>query len=287
MIVDLIDMVLSIGSKDPEQLCSPCKRHSSMTVGAYLAFFLMTVVLMHKGSDGDFSIVLTLSSVVQCFGFLLLTLKVNYQRDVSGLSSRTLECYVIFFIFRLTSTLFKNGYLPMDRSGDWIYQAGDIGSLVLVLNLLYSVHCRYKSTYQADIDNLPIYKAFPALLLLAFYTHGDLNASKFYDGVWMVSLYLDTVSLLPQLWVLTKLGGLVESLTSHFVACMVGSRCLSFAFWLYGHREIGPTNGAANVAGYAIITAHSLQLLLCADFMYYYFKAMRSNSKVLLPTIDV
>jgi len=66
---------------------------------------------------------------------------------------------------------------------------------------------------------------------------------------------------------LTKLGGQVESLTSHFVAALVVSRCLSFAFWLYGYKEIAPLKGGPNIAGYAIITAHSLQLLLCADFM--------------------
>lgn len=42
--------------------------------------------------------------------------EVKYQKTVAGLSSRTLEMYVVFFLFRLGSTLFKNGYLPIDRS---------------------------------------------------------------------------------------------------------------------------------------------------------------------------
>lgn len=49
---------------------------------------------------------------------------------------------------------------------------------------------------------------------------------------------------------LTKLGGQVESLTSHFVASLVVSRILSFAFWLYGFKEIAPLNGKANIAGH-------------------------------------
>ena len=87
---------------------------------------------------------------------------------------------------------------------------------------------------------------------------------------------------------LTKLGGEVESLTSHFVAAMVVSRCLSFSFWFYGYKELVPQAGGPNIGGYTIIVAHSLQLLLCADFMYYYLKGLSQGSrKMVLPTFDV
>lgn len=39
------------------------------------------------------------------------------------MSSKMLEMYLIQLIFRLSSTLIKGGYLPIDRSGDHIYQA--------------------------------------------------------------------------------------------------------------------------------------------------------------------
>merc|ERR1719321_1823996 len=111
---------------------------------AYFLFFVCAVVIMHKFTDGDFSVVLTMSAAVQCLGFFLLSLKVKYQRTVAGLLSRTLEMYVVFFLFRLGSTLFKNGYLPVDRSGDYVYQLGDICSLIIVLNLLVCMHKRFK-----------------------------------------------------------------------------------------------------------------------------------------------
>jgi len=287
-IVDMMDWVMSIGCKDPERQCSMQTQHKASTMAAYAFFFVAVVVIMHKFTDGDFSVVLTMSSVVQCLGFFLLSLKVKFQRTVAGLSSRTLEMYVLFFLFRLGSTLFKNGYLPVDKSGDYIYQLGDIGSLVIVLNLLYTIHKRLNDTYQAEHDTLELWKALPAVVLLALCCHGDLNNSPFFDVVWTISLFLDTIALLPQLWMLTKLGGQVESLTSHFVAALIVSRGLAFAFWLYGYKEIAPQNGGANIAGYTILTASSLQLLLCADFMYYYVKGMSQQSrKMILPTFDV
>jgi len=285
--VDVMDFAVNFWCRDPEKICVKSRLHATSLM-AYTVFFVCVVIVMHKFTDGDFSIVLTMSSAVQCLGFLLLALKVYYQKSVAGLSRRTLETYVLFFIFRLSSTLVKNGYLPIDRSGDWVYQLGDLGSFALVLGLIYAMRKPCADTYQAEVDTLDIYKFFPACVILALVCHGDLNNSPFFDTVWAISLFLDTISMLPQLWMLTKLGGQVEALTSHFVAAMVVSRALSFAFWLYGFKELTPLKGGPNIAGYTILVSHSLQLLLCADFMYYYAKGMsKASRQMMLPTFDV
>ena len=36
------------------------------------------------------------------------------------------------------------------------------------------------------------------------------QGQRFFDVVWTVSLWLDTITMLPQLWMLTKLGGQVN-----------------------------------------------------------------------------
>jgi len=254
---------------------------------AQFASFLTTVYVLYKFAEGGrrFSVILTVGAILQCLAWVILSLKVSYQKTVSGLSSRMLESYVVFFCFRLGSTLIKDGYLPSDRSGDYLYQSFDIASLVLVLNLLYSVHRRFPDTYQAEHDSLQIIKALPACILLSCLLHGDLNNSMFFDTIWTVSMWVDTISLLPQLFLLSKLGGQVETLTSHFVAALVLSRGASFAFWFYGFKEVGRVSGSA-AAGYAVLAAHLVQLLLCADFMYYYVKGMvQKGRQVVLPTV--
>ena len=32
---------------------------------------------------------------------------------------------------------------------------------------------------------------------------------RFFDGLWMASAYVDTLAMLPQLWMITKIGGKV------------------------------------------------------------------------------
>jgi uncharacterized protein with PQ loop repeat len=285
-IVTAMDMVFDCMRKDKQVLCSAKQSEKAITAAAYVIFALCAAVVLLKFTDHDFSLVLTMSTSLQCLGFFLLYQKAKTQKSVEGLSSRTLEMYVLVLCFRLSSTLVKNGYLPVDRSGDWVYQLADIGSLVIVLALLVLIHKKYKGTYDAGNDTMPIFNFIPACVLMAICVHGDLNDSPFFDVMWTIGLNLDTIAMLPQLWLLTKLGGNVDALTSHFVALQVLSRCCSFAFWFYGYVEITPEH-QFNAAGYMIIVAHLAQLLLSADFMYYYVKSVVKRSKMTLPVMEV
>merc|ERR1719446_1861639 len=121
---------------------------------SYLVFIGCVLVVGKEFSDRDFSAVMTLGSGVQCFGFYLLLHKVKVQNSVAGISSKTLEMYTLMLMFRLSATLFKNGYLPVDRSSDFVYQAADVASLLILFQLLYCVHKKNRATYQAELDDL-------------------------------------------------------------------------------------------------------------------------------------
>lgn len=287
-IVDAMDAGMSCMTPQQQStLCSTTSKNVSM-LAAYALVGTWLMVVWHHFTDGDFSVVLTLSSISQFLGFVLLALKVRWARSAAGLSSKTLEMYFIFFCFRLSSTIFKNGYLPIDRSGDWVYQSGDALSVVLVLHLLYVMHKTYGTTYQAQQDSLDIFKAIPVCALLAFFLKGDLNSSPFFDWVWTMSLLLDTIAMVPQLWMMTKIGGQVDGMTSHYVVLLTISRGCAFAFWWVGYVELHIEGQMFNKAGYTVIVAHLIQMVLCADFMYYYVKGMMGGKRaVVLPHIEV
>jgi len=284
-----------------EKLQKPSDYGAVASTGCSYFVFLMCVgVVLRHFSDRDFSTVLTLGAGVQCLAFYLLLQKVKRQRSVAGISSKMLEMYVLVILLRLSSTLIKQGYLPVDRSGDYVYQAADIVSLFLVFQLLWCCHKTHKVTFQADQDSLEIWRAVPVLLILAVCLHGNLNKSAFFDTTWTLGMYLDTIAMLPQYFMLVKNGGEVEALTSHFVALVVLSRACSFAFWYYGHKELAPRPGknaglinnttGLNIAGWLIVACHSVQLLLSADFMYHYVSSAMGKVKMILPagqTCDV
>jgi len=246
-------------------------RQNIMILVTYFLFIGSLLFVWMRKSDQDFSYILTVSGCVQTLAFFLLMHKVRTQRSVAGISSKTLQCFALALLCRLSSTLVKNGYLPADRTGDWIYQAADIASLLLVCQLLVLVHRRYQQTYQADLDTLPLWSMVPAAVLLGCVVHGNLNHSAFFDKLWTIGLYLDTLAMLPQLWMLVAKGGEVEALTSNFVALVFVRRMLAFWFWYTGFEELAPKDGGFNLVGCLIVGAQAVQLLLSADFMYHYF----------------
>lgn len=286
-------------SKKSDSLLSDCGRndwltsssrdnHESVSIAlAYGIFVLSLVVVLRQFTDHDFSAVLTLGAGIQCLGFVCLSLKIRQQGSVAGISMKMLQMYVIMLLFRLTSTLNKNGYLPVDRSGDWVYQAADIVTLALVCQLLYRISTTHKSTYDVDHDTMKILPMIPPCIFLAIIIHADLNNSPFYDTVWTIGMNLDTVAMLPQLWMLTKKGGEVEMLTAHFVAAIVISRLCAFSFWFYGYPELAPRDGGFNWAGWKVVGAHAAQIALSGDFMYYYIQSMLNAKRMLLPTFHV
>jgi len=261
-------------------------------VSSWMVFLMLLGVTLRHFSDGDFTFVVTAGAGVQCLGFWLLLNKVSSARSAAGVSSKMLEMYLVMLVFRLSSTLIKEGYLPIDRSGDHIYQAFDIGSLCLVFKLLWSVNKKYKATYEKELDSMPVWNAVPGLLILAGCLHGNMNKSFFYDTVWTFSMHLDTIAMLPQYWLFVKKGGEVEAALGNFVACIVASRALSFSFWYYGYQALKPRKrdgGGPNIAGYLVFASHLLQLLMSADFMVHYLRSVWRKVKLVIPsaTYDV
>jgi len=259
------------------------KRENITIVVSYACMLLCLFVLWQEYSDRDFSFLITLAGAAQTLGFFLLVHKMKSYKSAAGVSSKTLQMYILQLLFRLNSTLVKNGYLPVDSTGDWAYQACDITSLLLVFQALFYVHKRYKDTYQEKHDSLPIWNAVLPLLFLATILHGDLNHNWYFDTVWTFSMYLDTIAMMPQLWMLVVKGGHVEALSSHYVAAIFFSRFLTFSFWYTGFPELAPEDGGFNKMGWLLCGCHALQVLLSVDFMYHYISSAWGKVKMVLP----
>jgi hypothetical protein len=284
-----IEAMLSSYSSPEPGFCMNSKKKGHQISGGYFVFMVCMTVIYHLFSDGDFSAIYTIGVGVQCLGFYLLFAKVQRERSVSGISAKTLELYVLVFVCRLSTTCMRDGYLPLDRTGDWVFQAADFVSLVMALVLLRRVLVTHRDSYQEEHDVLSLVHMVPPCVLLAVVCHGDLNANFYLDTIWTISMNVDTIAMLPQLWMLAKIGGEVEGLTSHFVAALAFSRACAFAFWFYGYAEMGPQDDEEHVnwAGYQLITAIALQVLLSLDFLYYYLKARVKGERMRLPMIEI
>merc|ERR1719333_614728 len=254
---------------------------------SYLVFFLGAVTLYNALSAG-FSSILTLSAGLQCLGFVLLALKMQNQRAAPGLSGKTLIMYAATLCFRLSSTVHLNGYLPVDQTGDWAYQAVEICSLILVGYLMHCVFVSHRTTYQESQDSFPLsfQSAVMCCFILAVVIHPNLDRWPLFDILWTTGCYLETLSMLPQLWMLSKIGE-VDALHSHFVVLSVLARVCSLIFWYRGFAELVPAHGGFNFPGWGIMGAHVAQLLLSCDFVFLYLKNFGRSKMVLPSSYDV
>jgi hypothetical protein len=240
-------------------------------------FFIMSGgAVWHLVADGAFSSILTLSVMVQCLGVVFLGLKLVSTDSASGISAKALSLDALALCFRLSSTIWLNGYLPVDATGDHVYQLVDICSLCIIVWLLYQVLVVKRHTYQEEEDSFSVLRMASASFVLATLLHANMNNKPLFDIFWMASLFISTVSVLPQLWLITKTGGCIEALTSHHIAAMAVSRVLSGIFMWHARRDItcNPWIGGLNHGIWAILGAHLLHLVLLGDFAYYYIKAV-------------
>lgn len=246
---------------------------------AYLVCILFVCVGYHMFSDGIFSCIVTLASVIQLLGLVLTLLKVIKQRSFGMISTKSLQLYIPVYILRLSCTLFNEGYLPIDRSGDWAYQVADIASLGVVLVLL----ARAMNNPTVQEEQFPVAACLAGCFILACLIRPCHNLGTWSDVTWTTSVYLETFVMLPQLRLVAKKNN-VESLTSHSIACTAIYRSLNFWFWFVCRKELIRSRCPSAIPSYFIVGALALQVLLLLDFVFYYAKAIVNNCEMMLPT---
>merc|ERR1712113_424249 len=159
----------------PSQCSSATKKIPSATVvAAYLSLVLSGATMYHFIAGKEVSSYLTIGAMVQTFAFALLGMQMTSAGHARGISARALALDALALMFRLSSTVWLDGYLPVDASGDWMYQAVDISSLALVLWLLHQVVVVHKDTYQEAEDAFPAIHVALGAVVLAFSFHPDM-----------------------------------------------------------------------------------------------------------------
>jgi len=253
-------------------------RHAGVVV-VYVVFATIAVLVYHLMAEGQFSSILTLSAIFQCLAFSLLGFQMLTTNSAQGISAKSLQLDAIALACRLSSTTWLEGYLPVDQTGDFLYQAFDALSLGMVIWLLQHVLSPQRKTYDADQDTLPSVPFMLGSFVLAFLFHGNLDNRLLFDTLWMCGLFVSAVAVLPQLWMMTHSHAGVPALTSHFVAVMAFSRILSGAYMWHAHTEITcePWIGDFQHAGYAVLAGHAVHLILLGDFAYFYAKNLATS----------
>lgn len=250
---------------------------------AYALFAMVLILGYHMISDGVFSSLITLASVIQFLGMVLTLIKVEKEKHFGTLSINMLKIYVPVYVCRLACTLFHQGYLPVDASGDWAYQAADLWSLAVVLYLLI------KSVNNPTVKQEKWFPTLPVVagcFLLACFIHPRHNLGTWPDTFWTASLYMETFVMIPQLRLVAQENS-VESLTSHSIACTSAYRTINFYFWIICRNELSHARKSPNLAAmYFCLGSLAISTFVLYDFMFYYVKCVVNRTAFVLPGGD-
>jgi hypothetical protein len=245
-------------------------------VCAYASFATAALYVFHAVADGEASSVLTMSAIAQCLGITMLVIQSLTSGSAAGISVASLVLDAFAIAFRLSSTLFVDGYLPSDKSGDYMYQSFDVCSLLLLIFLVHRVLVKQHDTYQASEDTVRVGPLVLTCLVLAVVLHGDMDDNKLLDILWLAGVFTGVVAVLPQFWLITSSGGWSGALTSHYIASLALSRFLSGCFMWMARHFITCEPYVANIEHtiIAIFFAHFVHIVLLGDFMLIYVRSL-------------
>ena len=124
-------------------------------------------------SSGDFSFLLTLSSILESLSFVGIILQARTSPE--GLSVNTFIIYSVLYFSRLCSIIFYPSYLPYDSTGDWLYQ------VIEVFSFLQSLWISNKLIEKKESPLILF--LFPVFILFSFLINPALNKNRITDAL--------------------------------------------------------------------------------------------------------
>ena len=250
----------------------------------------------HFVSDGDFSFLLTLAGIVRFLGFAMLLFHLVKDKTAAGVSAKSLSLFAAAFISRFLCVWNFQGYLPLDRTGDYVPHVELLsffvaaGTLGVVLHTHRATYAREEDSFGKNVvPGVPhefggVYLLVPALVLAIIF-HPSLNNHFVSDTLWTFALYLEAVAPIPQLIMFQRSQKPIERWTSHFVFSLSLARVLSLLFWVSSYHELNSTKTiTGRWVGILALLNECLAVLVLLDYAYLYVTAMRSGHDVNLMT---
>jgi len=246
---------------------SDCDTYASAhptVVTVYLIFAATSAYTIRYLSDLDWSALIAVDYTLQALATVQLFVHVLTTGKMRGISVGMLQALAISYGFRLSSTVWLQGYLPVDRTGSWFCQVMDLTSLVCVVQLLQRAHGAERDAQELEADQLPM----PALLCLCFILgvtcHGDLDQRPVFDALWTTGFLAGCIAPLPQLIVTLTCEG-APALPSRFTAPLSLAVGATAAFWRYGALELTPDRAMWCVGGGVVLQVILTMCLLVAS----------------------
>jgi len=195
---------------------------------------------------------------------IILLLKIWKTRTCAGISGKSQILFAIVYTTR---------YLDLVTTYVSLYNT--LMKLVFIAAAyatVYLIYLKFKATYDHNHDTFRVeFLIIPSVILALLINH-DLT---FLEVLWTFSIYMESVAILPQLFMVSKTGE-AESITSHYLFALGSYRALYILNWIYRYVTEDHYDLIAIVAGV-------VQTVLYCDFFYLYITKVLKGKKLQLP----
>eukprot|EP00331_Platyophrya_macrostoma_P034215 CAMPEP_0176456736 /NCGR_PEP_ID=MMETSP0127-20121128/31473_1 /TAXON_ID=938130 /ORGANISM="Platyophrya macrostoma, Strain WH" /LENGTH=218 /DNA_ID=CAMNT_0017846767 /DNA_START=37 /DNA_END=693 /DNA_ORIENTATION=- len=207
--------------------------------------------------------------IIHLLSFVILIQKIRRSKNCLGLSLKTQELYLTVFLTRYLDIYYY-----------WSYQTYYLFfmKLLFIGCTAYTIYLMkfekpYCLSYDPTGDDFPHWKVLiPGAMIAALIIHRDWT---FLDYLWSFSIWLEAVTIFPQLSMLSKISE-VENITGTYVASLGIYRIFYILNWIYRYFF-------DDFFCLTSVLGGLLQAGLYADFLYYYFKGVKTSRKIPLP----
>lgn len=195
---------------------------------------------------------------------LLLLWKIWKSRSCAGISGKSQCLFAIVFLTR---------YLDLATSFVSLYNTTmKVIFIAATLTTCYFIFMKFKATYDANHDTLRMeFLIVPVAGLAVLVNH----KMAIMEILWTFSIYLESVAILPQLFMISKTGE-AESITSHYLFALGSYRGVYILNWIYRYHMEGFFDLIAIIAGI-------VQTVLYCDFFYLYVTKVLKGKSLKLP----
>lgn len=152
-------------------------------------------------------------------------------------------------------------------------------SLGATAAVVYAMRGPLKATYQKEFDSMHNLMVIAPCLLLAVFIHPSTRHNFLLRIMWAFCVYLEAVSVLPQLRMMQK-SGHVEKFTAHYVFALGLSRFVAASHWILQLLEGNSMlyRSLTSLWPLMVLVSEIVQTGILADFCWIYVKSYRSGS---------
>ncbi|MEQ2191193.1 ER lumen protein-retaining receptor 2 [Xenoophorus captivus] len=195
---------------------------------------------------------------------IILLLKIWKTRSCAGISGKSQVLFALVFTTRYLDLL--TSFISLYNTTMKVIYIGCAYATV------YLIYMKFKATYDGNHDTFRVEFLVVPVGGLAFLVNHDFSPLEI---LWTFSIYLESVAILPQLFMISKTGE-AETITTHYLFFLGLYRALYLINWIWRFYFEGFFDMIAIVAGV-------VQTILYCDFFYLYVTKVLKGKKLSLP----